>query len=200
MNNPSTNESVSANSTSRKENVLMFDKKLDLRKITHAMNGLIDKSIFVRKISIVSDEFHARYSVYNKEYIYKINIGEYDPINKDYIYQYNKKISKELLDNFCSIMSGVHNYKSFTSDKDNSNYERDVKISYKIQNKIIYLRFESSGFLRYMIRNIVGLLLDINDGKKSLDDISSIFDSMDRTSLGRCANPEGLYLNNINFM
>ena len=51
-----------------------FDKKLDLKKITYAMNGLIDKSIFIRKISMVSDDFHARYSVYKKEYIYKINI------------------------------------------------------------------------------------------------------------------------------
>lgn len=177
-----------------------FDKKLDLKKITHAMNGLIDKSIFIRKISVVSDDFHARYSVYKKEYIYKINIGEYDPINKDYIFQYNKKIDKGILDRFCILMSGLHNYKSFTSDKEKEDYERNVTITYKIQNKILYLKFESSGFLRYMIRNIVGLLLDINDGKKSLDDISNIFNSMDRTSCGRCANPEGLYLNKIDFM
>ena len=177
-----------------------FEKKLDFKKLAYAMNGLIDKSIYIKKICLVSNDFHARYSVYKKEYIYKINLGEYDPINKDYIFQYNKKISNELLDKFCFLMSGMHNFKSFTSDKDKLSYERNINITYKIQNKILFLKFESSGFLRYMIRNIVGLLLDINDGKKSIDEISNIFASMDRTSCGRCANPEGLYLNKIDFM
>ena len=176
------------------------DKKLDLRKFTHAMNGLIDKSIYIKKIIKVNDDFHARYSVYKKEYIYKINLGEYNPIEKDYVYQYNKNIDRKLLDEFILLMSGEHNFRSFTSDKDSSSYVRNVKISYKIQNKILYLKFESSGFLRYMIRNIVGLLLDINDGKKDIIDIPKIFDSKDRCSCGKKADGVGLYLNKIEFM
>ena len=176
------------------------DKKLDLKKFSHAMNGLIDKSIYIKKVICVDLDFHARYSVYKKEYIYKINLGEYNPIEKDYVFQYCNNIDKKLLDEFVTLMGGLHNFRSFTSDKDNSNYERDVKISYKIQNKILYLRFESSGFLRYMIRNIVGLLLDINDGKKNLSDIPVIFKSCDRCSCGKTASGVGLYLNKIEFM
>ncbi|MBQ7790121.1 MAG: tRNA pseudouridine(38-40) synthase TruA [Bacilli bacterium] len=177
-----------------------YDKKLDVNKLCHSINSLINKSIYVKKIVKVNDDFHARYSVYKKEYIYKINIGEYNPIEKDYVFQYNKSIDKKLLQEFCDIMSGKHNFRSFTSDKDRTDYERDVKISYKINNKILYLKFESSGFLRYMIRNIVGLLIEINDGKKSINDIDKIFKSLDRCSLGRGANSEGLYLNKIEFM
>ena len=147
----------------------------------------------------MSDEFHSRYNVKEKEYIYKINMGEYNPVDKDYVYQYNKSISKELVDKFINKMNGKHNFKSFTSDKDNNNYDRDISISYKISKKELFLFFKSSGFLRYMIRNIVGLLLDINDGKKTLEDIDKIFESKSRTSCGRCANPEGLYLNKIDF-
>ena len=51
-----------------------------------------------------------------------------------------------------------------------------------------------------MIRNIVGLLIEINDGKKSLKDINKIFKSEDRCSLGKVGNSEGLYLNKIEFM
>ena len=177
-----------------------YDKKLDVNKLCHSINSLINKSIYVKKIVKVNDDFHARYSVYKKEYIYKINIGEYNPIEKDYVFQYNKSIDKKLLQEFCDIMSGKHNFRSFTSDKDRTDYERDIKISYKINNKILYLKFESSGFLRYMIRNIVGLLIEINDGKKSINDIDKIFKTHDRCSLGRVANSEGLYLNKIEFM
>ena len=68
-------------------------------------------------------------------------MGEYNPIDKDYIYQYNKNIDCKLIDEFINKMNGTHNFKSFTSDKNNSNYIRNIKISYKINKKILYLKF-----------------------------------------------------------
>ena len=176
-----------------------YDKKLDLKKLKHSINSLINDGIYVKNIKKVNNEFHARYNVLKKEYVYKINMKEYNPIEKDYVLQYNKKIDRELIEKFISIVSGNHNFRSFTSDKDANNYEREISISYKISNKILYLRFESSGFLRYMIRNIVGLLLDINDGKKSISDIDKIFESKNRCKLGVCAPPEGLYLEKVEY-
>ena len=176
-----------------------YDKNIDLKKLKHGINSIINESIYIKKIKKVSNDFHARFDVKEKEYIYKINMGDYNPIEKDYVLQYNKKINKELIEKFISLMNGKHNFKSFTSDKDNTNYERNISIDYKISNKILYLRFKSSGFLRYMIRNIVGLLIDINDSKKSLEDIKYIFDSKDRCSLGRCISGCGLYLNKIEY-
>ena len=176
-----------------------YDKKIDVKKLKHSLNSLINSSIYIKKIKKVSNDFHARYNVIRKEYIYKINMKEYNPLEKDYVLQYCKKIDKKLIENFITKVSGKHNYRSFTSDKDASSYERDVKISYKINSKILYLKFESSGFLRYMIRNIVGLLLDINDGKKKIEDIDKIFKSENRCKLGVCAPGEGLYLTNIEY-
>ena len=174
-------------------------KSVKTKNLAHSLNSMINDDIYIKKIDKVNDDFHARYSVVSKEYIYKINIGEYNPIEKNYCLQYNKSISRELLDKFVLLMSGKHNFRSFTSDNDKDNYERDLKLEYKISNKILYLKFNSSGFLRYMIRNIVGLLLDINDGKKSLEDINDIFNSENRCSAGRCASPVGLYLNKVNY-
>lgn len=171
--------------------------KMDLKKLSHSMNSMLDDSIYIKKILKVDDKFHARFSVIKKEYIYKINLGEYNPIEKDYVLQYNKKITKKLLDEFVFKMSGIHNFRSFTSDKDKDNYQRDLILTYKIQNNILYLSFKSSGFLRYMIRNIVGLLLDINDGKKQINDIDKIFKSENRCSCGKCASGCGLYLKEI---
>ncbi len=175
-----------------------FDaEKMDLNRLCHSLNSMIDDSIYIKKIVRVDDKFSARFSVIKKEYVYKINIGEYNPIDKDYVLQYNKKISKKLLDEFISKMNGKHNFKSFTSDKDKENYDRNLIIDYSIKNQILTIRLESSGFLRYMIRNIIGLLLDINDGKKNISDIDKIFKSENRCSAGRCASGVGLYLNKI---
>ena len=173
--------------------------KMDLKRLTHSLNSMIDKSIYIKKILKVDDIFHARFSVIKKEYIYKINMGEYNPLEKDYVYQYNKVINEDIISGFISLVSGKHNFRSFTSDKDKSSYERDIKIEYEIKDNILYLIFNSSGFLRYMIRNIVGLLIDVNEGKKSLDDIPTIFSDENRCSSGRCAPSMGLYLNKIEY-
>ena len=175
------------------------EKDANVKKLLHSVNSMLSEYIHVKSIKKVDDDFNVRHDVKRKEYIYKINMGEYNPIESEYVLQYSKSIDRNLLDIFVNQFKGVHNYRSFTSDKDNGNYERDVIIDYKIEKKILYLRFESSGFLRYMIRNIVGLLLDINDNKKSICEIEDIFNKMDRTSLGRCASPVGLYLNKIEY-
>ena len=174
-------------------------KDLNSKKLLHSLNSLLSENVYVKSIRKVNDNFNVRYDVKRKEYIYKINMGEYNPIESEYVYQYCKKIDKELLDIFINQFKGEHNYRSFTSDKDNGSYIRNVIIDYKISKKVLYLRFESSGFLRYMIRNIVGLLLDINDSKKSICDIEDIFSKKDRNSLGRCASPVGLYLSKIEY-
>lgn len=174
-------------------------KDLNSKKLLHSINSLLSENVYVKSIKKVNDNFNVRYDVKRKEYIYKINMGEYNPIEVEYTLQYCKKIDKKLLDCFVTKVSGIHNFRSFTSDKNKINYERDVIIDYKISNKILYLRFESTGFLRYMIRNIVGLLLDINNGKKSINDIDKIFESKNRTSLGLCASGCGLYLTKIEF-
>ena len=174
-------------------------KNLNSKKLLHSLNSLLSENVYVKSIRKVNDNFNVRYDVKRKEYIYKINMGEYNPIESEYVYQYCKNIDKELLDIFINQFKGEHNYRSFTSDKDNGSYIRNVIIDYKISKKVLYLRFESSGFLRYMIRNIVGLLLDINDSKKSICDIEDIFSKKDRTSLGRCASPVGLYLSKIEY-
>ena len=174
-------------------------KNLNSKKLLHSLNSLLSENVYVKSIRKVNDNFNVRYDVKRKEYIYKINMGEYNPIESEYVYQYCKNIDKELLDIFINQFKGEHNYRSFTSDKDNGSYIRNVIIDYKISKKVLYLRFESSGFLRYMIRNIVGLLLDINDSKKSICDIEDIFSKKDRTSLGRCASTVGLYLSKIEY-
>lgn len=174
-------------------------EEINPKKLLYSVNSLLSDNIYVKSIRKVNDDFNVRHDVKTKEYIYKINMGEYNPIECEYVYQYCKTIDKELLDIFINQFKGEHNYRSFTSDKDNGNYIRNVTIDYKISKKVLYLRFESSGFLRYMIRNIVGLLLEINDSKKSICDIEDIFNKEDRTSLGKCASPVGLYLNKIEY-
>ena len=175
-------------------------KDIDKDKLLNSLNKLIHESIYVKNIREVNDDFSPRYDVLMKEYVYKINIGNYNPIEKDYVYQYNKKINISLMKKAIKKIKGKHNFKSFTSDTEKDNYEREIKSIRIIKNNnYVYIFIQAKSFLRYMIRNIVGLLLDINEGKKTIDDINYIFKSEDRSSCGKCAPACGLYLNKIKY-
>ncbi len=178
-----------------------FDLNKDLppEKLLRALNSLIPGDIYIKEINIVDNDFHARFDVKSKEYIYKINIGEYNPIEKDYIYQYNKQLNIEEMNKALKYLEGTHDFKSFTkTDEEKDDYVRTIlKADLKEESNIITISFLGTGFLRYMVRNMVGLLIEIGEGKRKSEDIINILEAKDRKKAGKTANPEGLYLKDV---
>ena len=178
-----------------------FDLNKDLppEKLLKALNSLIPGDIYIKEINIVDNEFHARFDVKSKEYIYKINIGEYNPIEKDYIYQYNKQLNIEEMHKALKYLEGTHDFKSFTkTDEEKDDYVRTIlKTEIKEESNIITISFLGTGFLRYMVRNMVGLLIEIGEGKRKSEGIINILEAKDRKKAGKTANPEGLYLKDV---
>jgi len=179
--------------------------EIELEKLHKAINSLLPEDIYVKNIKIVDDDFHARFNAIGKEYIYIINMGEYNPLERNYVYQHNKKLDVSAMQRAMKYLEGTHSFKSFTKvddekiDKDNyvrtlsqTSIERDLKDINKIT-----LVFIGTGFLRYMVRNMVGTLIEIGEGKRKSEDIINILKEQDRTKAGKTANPEGLYLKNV---
>ncbi len=179
-----------------------LDREFELSKLESSLNGLIPKDIYIKSIEKVSDDFHARFNVKAKEYIYKINMGEYNPIEKDYVYQYNKRLDIVEMERAMKYLEGEHDFKSFT--KAEEKYDDTVRTI--VQTKVIRdlknvnyvtLSFLGTGFLRYMVRNMVGFLIEIGEGKRKSEDIIEVLEAKDRCKAGKTANPEGLYLKDV---
>ena len=140
-----------------------FDfKEIDVTKLRTSLNKLLPVDIFIKKIEIVPDDFHARFDVKKKEYIYKINMGEYNPLKYNYEYQLNMLLDIEQMKKASKFLIGKHNFKSFTkTDEEKDDYVRTIfNIDFSVCDDILTIKFEGSGFLRYMVRNIVGLLVE----------------------------------------
>lgn len=174
-------------------------------KLQKGLNSLLPDDIYIKKIEPVSDEFHARFNAIGKEYIYVINMGEYNPLEKNYVYQYNKKLDVSEMQRALKYLEGSHSFKSFTKTNEEKTAKEDyirtlsqtsIERDLKDVNKIT-LVFIGTGFLRYMVRNIVGTLIEIGEGKMKSEDIIEILKQEDRTKAGKTANPEGLYLKNV---
>ena len=179
-----------------------LDIKITTDKLQKGINSLLPEDIYVKKIEEVNDDFHARFNALGKEYIYQINMGEYNPLERNYVYQYNKKLDVVEMERAIKYLEGTYNFKSFTkTDEEKDDYVRTLSQTNifrdsKDVNKIT-LVFIGTGFLRYMVRNMVGTLIEIGEGKRRSEDIINILKEQDRTKAGKTANPEGLYLKNV---
>ena len=181
------------------------DQEFDLEKLKHSLNGLLPDDIYIRGITTVSDDFHARFSVKAKEYIYKINLGVYNPIERNYVYQFNKRLDIPEMQRALKYIEGKHCFKSFTKvGKDVSEKEdfvREIIQASLVRDtkniKEITISLLGTGFLRYMVRNIVGLLIEVGMGKIKSEDVITILKEEDRTKAGICAPACGLYLKDV---
>lgn len=179
-----------------------LDKDYRLDTLRTSLNKMLPSDIYIKKIEIVSENFHARFNVKAKEYIYRINVGEYNPIEKNYVYQYNKRLDTAEMERALKYLEGEHNFKSFTkSDNEREDYTRTIIQASLIRdvkkmNEII-ISLVGTGFLRYMVRNIVGVLIEIGEGKRKSEDIHQILKAQDRTMAGKTAPSSGLYLKDV---
>ncbi len=168
-------------------------------KLMRAMNSNLPDDIHVIKTEIVSDDFHARYNVKEKEYQYKLNMGEYNPLERNYVYQYCKKLDVDKMKKAIKYFLGTHDFESFTPTKDKrENYVRTINyVDINEKNKILTFTFRGNGFIKYQIRNMVGYLIRVGENKKKGEDIPKILASKDRRMASITAHSEGLYLTNV---
>lgn len=179
-----------------------IDSEIDNDKLMHSMNSLLPDDIYVKQLETVTENFHARFDAIGKEYIYQINMGEYNPLERKYVYQHNNKLDVVEMQRAMKYLEGTHNFRAFTKvDEEKDDYVRTLSQTNLLRdlkdvNKIT-LVFIGTGFMRYMVRNMVGTLIEIGEGKRRSEEIIDILKSEDRTQAGRTANPEGLYLKNV---
>jgi tRNA pseudouridine38-40 synthase len=101
-----------------------------------------------------------------------------------------------------SLLKGTHDFSSFCgADDDAANHIRTVmKADIEQRNDhLIVISLDGDGFLRYMVRNVVGTLADVGRGKTTVADFSDILVAQDRTRAGITAPPQGLFLKEVRY-
>ncbi len=167
-----------------------------------ALNSNLPNDIHIISAEFVSDSFHSRFDAKGKIYAYYLNAGEYNPLQRQYVYQYNRPLNVEAMNSAAQLFVGTHNYLNFCSNK-----ESEVKDFIKtinsfevtIKDDIICFRTNGSGFLRYMVRMMVGNLIEIGARRKGVEIITSRLDSKQINTTSYNAPSEGLYLEKVEY-
>lgn len=175
----------------------------------NGMNAMLPHSIRVVAAEEVSQTFHSRWLAQAKTYKYRIARGPVLlPFEYRHVFFYPWPLDETAMDAAAAEFTGEHDFSTFaaSSGSEEDDQERDmVRVIHSSEfrreigrNEIEYI-VRGKSFLRYMVRKMVGTLMEVGRGKLAPSDIPKLFDAKDRSRSGPTVPPEGLYLMNIEY-
>lgn len=176
-----------------------FDSSLNIEeeKYKKAINSLLPTDIRINRISKVDKDFHARHQAVKKEYVYIIS-KEYNLFKRNYQTFIYKDINVNIMEEAIKLFIGKHDFFGFASYvKDKPTIKEIFEANILKKDEKIIITFIGDNFLRYMVRRMVGTLIDIGLGKKDKSVIEEIFLTKNKSLCGKTAEANGLYLKEV---
>ncbi len=173
---------------------------LDVEEIKYRLNQLLDDDIYIFKIKSVQLNFHARYWAKEKTYKYYIlNHNIPIPFYRNYSWFCPQEIDIDLLNEISAQLIGKKDFSGFQGQtSDMKQTEREIYEAYWERKKnFVIFTITGSGFLKNMVRKIVGCLMAINDKLEGEDFILEILETKNRERSKYIAPPQGLFLEKI---
>lgn len=184
--------------------VAHFDFPYDLKEINmlKGLNSMLPLDIKILDVKIVSSNFHARYDVSGKKYMYRMYLGEFkDPFKRFYTAQWKFPVDISKINIALKDLIGEHDFTSFvasgSSAKTNIRTIYEAKCNFNSDKSEIIFEFYGNGFLYNMVRILVGVVLEIGAGKRNEHDILRLYKIKDRNEARRTVPASGLYLKHV---
>ncbi len=174
------------------------DSGLSPETFQKGLNSLLPDDVVILDCRQVDAQFHARYDVKRKIYQYNI-LNRIIPsaIMRHYVWFIRRKLDVEAMKEAAGHLVGSHDFKSFegTGSPRSSTVRQVFRAEVRQTDTAnVVFEIEADGFLKFMVRNIVGTLVDVGHGKLTPDDFNNIFHSRNRNLAGATAPPQGLFL------
>jgi len=178
-------------------------KPIEGWKLLRAMNSILPADIVVKTIEEVSPDFHARIHARSKIYLYRINNTPVRPaLGRQYVWHFPPALDMAAMEEALGCLSGTHDFSAFCAAGSRVRDRTRTMIKAGIERDqagLIEISLEATGFLRHMVRNIVGTLVEIGQGKRPPEEMPVILAGRDRGKAGRTAPSCGLFLKEVRY-
>jgi tRNA pseudouridine38-40 synthase len=179
------------------------ETKLSPQILLKGLNSLLPRDIVIRACKEVEDNFHARYDVISKTYQYKIYNQDLPiAVGRQFSWFIRKKLDLNQMKKTMHSILGIHDFKAFEatgsprSHTIRTVFHADIT---EAENGFLLFTIKADGFLRYMVRNLVGTLVEVGHGKILPEDMEKILCSKNRKNAGATAPPHGLCLISVDY-
>ncbi|MDO4202908.1 MAG: tRNA pseudouridine(38-40) synthase TruA [Selenomonadaceae bacterium] len=180
------------------------DSTIPVDRLPAVVNRFLPGSIVVTGAGETDDRFSALHSLHNKTYSYRLTEtdGYADPFRCRYSWQIDSRLDMSLMQQAADLLLGEHDFSSFRATGSNDNGS-PVKTVYTAeltrQGNDIELRIAASGFLYHMVRNIVGALVKVGEGRLTVEDFAAVIAAKDRNLLPPMAPASGLCMERVTY-
>ena len=177
--------------------------RLNLDSIQRGLNSLLPHDIVIKEIGEEEKDFHSRYSAKSKIYRYVIlNQRVPSPLYRNFSWFIPFELDISEMKKAVTCLLGRHDFSSFRASGCNSRNPIREVYSVSLEKKpkgLIFFEIEANAFLKQMVRNIVGTMVDVGKGKIGASEFELIFQSKDRKKAGITAPPHGLFLKAVKY-
>jgi tRNA pseudouridine38-40 synthase len=185
-----------------------LQRQITPEKLRAAINGNIAKDVRVMSAEVVGDEFHARYSVLEKTYVYRVvNEPVSSPFWRRYAHHEPRAVDLEGMKRCAGLFLGQHDWTAFSAAQSDAEtrvrtirrLEAMSRRDERAQGRMIEITITADGFLRYMVRSIAGTLLAVGRGEMGQRTVEQAIAGGDRPLVGATAPACGLTLLAVNY-
>lgn len=177
--------------------------QMDTRTIQRALNSLLPPDIVIREVEEVDEGFHARKQSKSKVYEYRIlNRNLRSVFHRGYVWHIPQKLNLAEMKKATQSLIGEHDFSAFRTvgSPTRTTVRRVIRGEWKRgRDDLIRFEIEANGFLKQMVRSIIGTLVEIGKGRMKATDFRKILNSKDRKEAGPTAPAQGLFLKEVKY-
>lgn len=178
---------------------------IPVENLRKAMNRLLPRDIRVTEVTEAGPEFHPRFDATAKTYEYRILRSEIcPPFDRRYVYHHPYPLNEAAMMELARLMEGEHDFTAYAAsdEKDELGYSKVRRIfssTLERRGELLVYRVRGSGFLKHMVRNIVGVLLEVGKGNVDRDGFLRRLEPGCGIAPGPSAPARGLFLISVEY-
>ena len=175
----------------------------DLERLQKSLNALTPDDVAVRDITVVDDAFDPRRHARSRVYEYRIwNVAAPSPFWRRHAWHVPSQLDVAAMDEAARVLEGEHDFASFRAadaEPVRSTVRRVLESSLRVDGRLLVYRVEATAFLKHMVRNVVGTLVEVGRGERVAGTFRELLAVRDRTRAGATAPAHGLVLVDVRY-
>ena len=169
-------------------------------RLLAALRSELPPAIQIRSVRQATPDFHARFSVRAKRYVYYLHLGDADPFSRPFCWPVFRPLDLEAMRSAAALLHGRHDFRAFTALNGPAREDtvRELtRLDVRRRGRRVRIIAEAPGFLYKMVRSLAGVLVAVGEGRLTPAAVGEMLATGQRTPVVQTAPAQGLFLEQV---